>query len=99
MAANRPTEELLNRLLAAVAGDADRRTEQLINEAIAEAEAEVKELVRSALTAALLRQAVANFESKSAPPPLPEHAQRTEQQVERSAAPELRACYLYCITD
>src|SRR4051794_38337186 len=65
MSSERPTEELVNRLLAAAAaGAADGVVDELIDEAVAEARAEVKDLVRSTVTAALLRQAAARLEER-----------------------------------
>src|SRR3954464_10006023 len=69
MSQGRPTEELLNRLLAAAAAGAGKgEVGQLIAAALAEAWAETKDLIRSAATAALLRQAVAELEQRGLSP-------------------------------
>jgi hypothetical protein len=53
-----PTEELLQRLLTAAAELSAERIDALLREARAEAEAEVRDIVKSAVKAALLRDAV-----------------------------------------
>ena len=61
MPTDRPTDDLVERLLSAAAGVADARAERLIAEATAEAEAEVRAMVKAAVKAALLRSAAAKL--------------------------------------
>lgn len=61
-----PTEDLTRRLLIAAAAEAGESAEALLRDARAEAEDEVKELLKSAWKAALLRRAVASLEAESA---------------------------------
>lgn len=86
----RPTDELLQRLLAAAAGAAGDGAPRLVEAARAEAEAEVKELIRSAFKAVLLRRAVETMEAprqdQSVPPP-------------SKATSGATARYVYAITD
>src|SRR5688572_6076846 len=64
----RPTDELVQRLLAAaVAAGAGGDAPRLVDEARAEAEAEIKELVKSAMKAVLLRHVVARLEQLADP--------------------------------
>ena len=59
-----PTDDLLRRLLAAVAAETSNpRVEQLIADARAEAEAEIAALVKSAYKALLLRRATEHLEA------------------------------------
>src|SRR5438105_1934205 len=58
----RPTDDLVQRILAAAA-DAGGRARSLVDAARADAEAEVKELLKTALKAALLRQALTELEN------------------------------------
>lgn len=60
---DRPAGELIQRMLAAAAGCAEGRADRLIAEAVDEAEAEVRTLVKSALKAAFLQRAVARLEA------------------------------------
>ena len=62
MATDRPTDDLVERMLSAAAGLADARVDRVIAEAAAEAEAEVRAMVKSAMKAALLRRAAARLE-------------------------------------
>ena len=63
-----PTDELLRRLLAAVAAAAsDEDVDRLVAEARAEAEADVKAVVKSAFKASLLRRATARLEYDEPP--------------------------------
>lgn len=90
---NRPTDELVQRLLAAAAAGAEDRAAPLIDEARAEAEAEVKELLKTALKAVLLRRAVDHLEAgqRQAPAAAP---------IESSppGPSDSTACYVYAIT-
>ena len=85
---DRPTDELLQRLLAAVAADGGERAGEIVRTARDEAEAEVKELVKSAVKAVLLRNAVAELEAAPTPPAV----------APAPAAPSATACYVYAIT-
>ena len=108
---DRPTDEILQRLLAAVAaGDDDAA--RLIESARAEAEAEVKDVIKSAMKAVLLRRAVDYLEA--AHPSEEREQATTAQQVEPSKEPAAvepvvahrtagpatgaTACYVYGIT-
>ncbi|MEA2709536.1 MAG: hypothetical protein QOF78_2137 [Phycisphaerales bacterium] len=100
MAENGPTDELLRRLLAAVAAQASdpQHIEQLIADARAEAEREIAALVKSAYKALLLRGATEQLEAitniASTPP-----APKPQADVHRSRADaEPAACYIYAIT-
>jgi hypothetical protein len=110
----RPTDDLLRRILAAAATEADAASVQrLVAEARTEAEEEVKGLLKSALKAALLRGAAEQLEAASSDRPREPIAparvspaseandSRAPEQVE--FAPEDRAsageaCYVYAIT-
>lgn len=108
---DRPTDQLLHRMLAAVVGAAggDEHVERLIGAARSEAEAEVKELLKSAIKATLLQRAVARLEDEAgatAPPapdvaaPAPAPAAPPSPPPARAVPPGegLRACYVYGIT-
>jgi len=63
---DRPTDELLRRVLVAMASDAsDASVDQLVDEARAEAREEIKALVKTALKASLLRRTVEVLEARS----------------------------------
>src|SRR5687768_132553 len=62
MAKDRPTDDLVERMLSAAAGLADERIDRLVTDAAAEAEAEVRAMLKSAMKAALLRRAAARLE-------------------------------------
>ena len=64
---DRPTDELVQRLLASVAAGAGDDAARLVDQARAEAEAEVKDLVKSAMKAVLLREAVHQLEQPGTP--------------------------------
>jgi len=67
---DRPTDELLRRILAAAATEADAATVQrLVADARAEAEGEVKGLLKSALKAVLLRGVAEQLEAGASLPP------------------------------
>jgi len=110
----RPTDDLLRRILAAAATEADAaNVERLVAEARKEAEEEVKGLLKSALKAALLRGAAEQLEAASSfrphgpldpaqVSPRPD-AHGTPVQVEvgsvaEDAKPAGEACYVYAIT-
>src|SRR5688500_9320544 len=64
MAETGPTDDLLRRLLAAVAAEAsDPRIERILADARAEAEQEIADLVKSAYKALLLRRATEQLEA------------------------------------
>ena len=89
---DRPTDELVQRLLAAVAAGAGERASSLVLAAREEAEAEVKELLKSAIKAVLLRNVVGELEGNtSAPPAAP-------QAAAPSPPATATACYVYAIT-
>ena len=92
---DRPTDELIQRMLGAIAAGADDRAAALVEEARAEAEAEVKELVKSAMKAVLLRQAVGRLERGTRSAPLPEEPAPPPPVTESRAA---TGCYVYGIT-
>jgi hypothetical protein len=99
---DRPTDELVQRLLAALAAGAAGDVARLVTEARTEAEAEVKELVKGAVKAVLLRRAVDHLEgtASSLPAPNLESAPPAEPAPDPSSAePESStACYVYAIT-
>ena len=96
---DRPSDELLERLLAAANGAADERVARLLADASAEAEAEVRHLIKGAMTAAMLRRAVAHLEGTPAPSidrstepaPTPAHEPARQEEVPPGAT------YVYCI--
>ena len=65
---DRPTEQLLQRILTCVAETGDEQAARLVAEARAEAEAEVKDLLKSAMKASLLRSAADRLEAQSVGP-------------------------------
>src|SRR5947209_7675746 len=91
MAQDGPTEELMRRLLSAVSSQASADT--LVREAKAAAEDEVRELLKSAFKATLLRQATQRLEeANSARRPT------VEQETEPRMATPGAGSYLYAIT-
>lgn len=106
---DRPTDELVQRILAAAAARADDRAADLIAAAAAEAEAEVKSLVKSALKAALLQRAAVALGSDAPPSPVPrvepvagdaratDGDEDTNDTAVTAPAPDT-GCYVYCIT-
>jgi len=99
---DRPTDELVQRLLAALAAGAAGDAARLVNEARTEAEAEVKELVKGALKAVLLRRAVDHLEGTASPPPAPDVESAPPDDPALDAIPaemdSATACYVYAIT-
>lgn len=84
----RPTDELVQRLLAAVAAGAGGDASRVVHEARVEAEAEVKELIKSAMKAVLLRRVVGNLEQPEYPsPPADEPDPTGEAPAGSNAAP------------
>ena len=108
----RPTDEILQRLLAAVAaGDVDAA--RLVDAARAEAEAEVKDVIKSAMKAVLLRRAVDHLDAaqpfegrargttattQTQPPSEPAAAEPVVAHRTAGAADRATACYVYGIT-
>jgi hypothetical protein len=76
-----PTDELLQRMAQSAATWPHGRLEQLLREARSEAEAEVKDLLKSAIKAALLREA----------------AEVLDPRTESASTEEPIARYVYCI--
>src|SRR4051812_31116883 len=95
----RPTDDLVQRILAAAAADAGGRAESLVKDARAEAEAEVKELLKTALKAALLRQALTELETAKHSPPASAPSPATEPAPTPTVAASASACYVYAITN
>src|SRR5687767_13106801 len=97
----RPTEELLQRMLAAVVGTFgdDERIDRVVEAARAEAEVEVKDLIKSAIKATLLQRAVSRLEAPfggaTEPPPVLEAAAPPRPDDDAGYA---TACYVYGIT-
>ena len=89
---DRPTDELVQRMLAAVAAGAGGRAETLLRQARDEAEAEVKDLLKTAIKAVLLREAVAELEGRRAPQPA-----QIPEPPPPPPAPAATACYVYAI--
>jgi hypothetical protein len=87
---DRPTDELVHHLLTAINAHGGAHAARLIDEARAEAQAEVKDLLKTAMKAVLLRRAVGQLagsgRAADAPPPAPPEA----------TGPA--ACYVYAIT-
>jgi hypothetical protein len=86
------TEQLIQRLLAAATRSSDADARRLVAEARADAEAEVKDLLKSAMKAVLLRQAVGELEGADARP-----APNTEPTPTPAAPDEPTASYVYGI--
>lgn len=109
MSTEGPTNELLKRMLAAIAQASSREDiERLIETARAQAESEVAEMVKSAIKASLLREVVHQLESD-----VPVRAQIQQYQESRLSDSPTRetdrseddvapsgptACYVYAIT-
>jgi hypothetical protein len=93
------TEQLIQRLLAAVTRSSDDDARRLIADARAEAEAEVKDLLKSAVKAVLLRQAVSELERAPGGPAAAGPAPSPTPPVAPAAAEadEATACYVYGI--
>src|SRR5688572_18892069 len=100
MPTDRPTDDLVERLLSAAAGVADARVERLISDAAAEAEAEVRAMVKAAVKAALLRSAAAKLAPADLPePPEPQAAsQETPAPAEAVERDARLGWYVYGIT-
>src|SRR5690348_9715181 len=82
-----PTDQLLRRLLAAAAGEVSvGQVARLLGEARAEAETEVKAVLKSAIKASLLRRATEQIESGTASPPPPPPPPQTSAPA--SVAPQ-----------
>src|SRR4051794_20224284 len=93
---DRPTDELVHRLLTAMSALGGAHAERLIDQARTEAEAEVKDLLKSAMKAVLLRRAVDQLESAKSPPD-----QAPEPEPPPPPAPDAStpsASYVYAIT-
>jgi hypothetical protein len=94
-----PTDELIQRMLAAVAGTSGERVDSLVEQARAEAESEVKELIKSAMKAVLLRRAVHHLEGRQPPATVrPLDPQLVPQPEPVTDAPARVGCYVYAIT-
>ena len=116
MEGERPTDELLRRMLSAVVRTlaSDEQAGRLVAAAGAEAEAEVKDLLKTAIKAALLERAVARLESDGgstpeiapgpeaeAPHPeaeAPPPPPATVEPARAGAKTGAVACYVYGIT-
>src|SRR5690348_4887943 len=96
---DRPTDQLLQRILTSVAEPADEHVAQLIAEARAEAVAEVKDLLKSAMKASLLRTAAARLEAGTfTDPKTPITKSPDVQPQPESHDVGGRACYVYAVT-
>src|SRR5687768_16977038 len=97
---DRPTDELLQRLLAAVAAGAGGDVTRLVAEARAEAEAEVKDVIKTAVKAVLLRRAVDQLESgvPAGPDAQPQAPASPPDPSEVAPPVSPAACYVYAIT-
>lgn len=89
---DRPTDDLLRRILAAVATD-DGATDvrRLLDDCRAEAEAEVKAVIKTAMKAALLRRAVEELESGVEHDSFPVEQPRNSSAALEEPAPDERA--------
>lgn len=85
------SDELVERILAAAADLSDQRVEALIAQATTEAEAEVKQLLKSTLKAALLQRALIRL-GATAPGGRPELACGRDDSASNETA-----CYVYCV--
>jgi len=104
-----PTDDLLRRLLAAVAAQtSDAHVERLLTAARAEAEQEIAALVKSAYKALLLRRATEQLEghfstaqsmpaTATAPAPPPQSSDEVDDTGDVSETADT-ACYIYAIT-
>src|SRR5688500_19342305 len=106
-----PTDQLVQRILAAFADEGDGRAARLLVEARAEAETEVKAILKSAMKAALLQHAAAQLDRLEPSPQPPEvrraepreaeprraDPRRAEPRDEESVANVELACYVYAI--
>jgi hypothetical protein len=101
---NGPAEEMVRRLLSAVAsGATDRRVDELIAAARAEAEGEIQAMLKSAIKATLLRRTVERLEDSDSELPPPGEAEATPHAppLEPRAPPAPLGdvgCYVYAIT-
>jgi len=89
---DRPTDELLTRVLRSAAALSEERAAELVSEARAEAEAEVKAILKSAMKAAMLDRAAAALESRSASPTV-EPAKEEPERADLTAT----GTYVYAI--
>src|SRR4051794_17707619 len=101
---NSPTDELVQRLLKALAGAGEGRVARLLAEAQAEAEAEVRTLLKSALKAALLHGAVGILErdaavtgpaARGSAPDAAELRPGPQPEGNPPDVPPERGCYVY----
>jgi hypothetical protein len=100
---DRPTDELVQRLLAVLTSGAAGDVARLVDDARAEAEAEVRELIKGAVKAVLLRRAVDHLERDSTEPPEPGTEPAPPPDGAPASAPRVEpagesACYVYAIT-
>jgi hypothetical protein len=109
-----PTNDLLRRMLAAIAAASGHdHIDRLITQARADAEAEVKDLLKSAVKASLLREVVRHLEGaendqpvdpctprpRNLPDVLPKPTAPEATSVATADSPDATACYVYAITD
>src|SRR5258705_11665812 len=97
MESDRPTDELIQRMLAAVVGTfgGEERVERLVQAARAEAEAEVKDLLKAAIKATLLQRAATRLESA---PEAPAISDTARPQEDSNDAPGPTGRYVYAST-
>ena len=89
------TDELVEQILSAAVDLSDERIARLVDDDRAEAESEVKALLKSAIKAGLLQRAL---EHLGAAPPGSPAAEVALPQDEPNPALTAGACYVYCIT-
>src|SRR5687768_10199854 len=94
---DRPTDELLRRVLAAAGALSQADAKRLLADARAEAEAEVKALLKSALKASLLNRAAAELESALNSPEQPEPEHQSEPEPAPTVTGGESAVYVYAI--
>src|SRR5688572_6212801 len=95
-----PSDELLQRIAQSAATWPHARLEQLLREARAEAEAEVKDLLKSAIRTSLLREAAQQLDRSPAQNTPGQSASAAPDRPRDRDTPsqELSARYVYCIT-
>lgn len=90
------TDELMERVLRAAADLSNGNIERIVSRARADAEAEVQDLLKSAIKAAMLQRALSRLENSSSADIAPRQSSPIEQQTD--APSNEHACYVYCVT-
>src|SRR4051794_1732811 len=100
---DRPGDELIQRLLAAASQRAAERAADVIEAAEADAVAEVRAILKSAMKAALLERATVQLEGPAWTGPIDEApaaaaAPARADDPARDDAAAQTGCYVYCVT-